>query len=749
MADRPDEMQMRDILGASTNRERSERTQELVNLAFNNLKGTRARQRMARDFLAGRVSPVYPKQIMESFARSGATNLSYRSPQGAAIPLKLVGTLSDRWPRAKRDTVGFGRESSSVSARIERAAEGVMFELYNYRQSCDLIGLDCEAATTVSPSVAHWAAPDDQYDYLTPEQWGALDDDLKDLWDWRPGEGGSGDELTRPSGRYRRFARKYRRDHDGKPEWDADYQDEDGSGARPFREDTDASVQAIKESIEERVKSKIPLEIGLWSPEQMAPLNPRFEGDGIVVDGLAIRQSFDGTDLYRRGYRWAEKKADALIPAPSMTGGGAVTLDTLWLSDGDGRPYLIYSVNGLRTWRSGDDGDYSETVDLFDAYGMDFLAVGYGYGLHYAVPAADDRVVPYMEPLIGGLLARDKLMAVTAWHTEQTAWGGWFYKPDPALLAAQANLAMPDSITIQTGKVTKVNGDVMPTVHPGAGPAVQTLKMMIDSDLAEAGINPAAMGGAGATGVTDRAMIQRDEKRGLSMIWNGIDNLYGQTASNANRALACLARKRNEPITLNLLTEVPGDQAGATSTKRSTVVIDADMYGGDYRVKAVRKKAPGDDPATTMMLLQMWKDGAITFDYVAESIGVSDSWALLAQIFAEKLTTSEEGVKAIMEHAARQNADLKELERAKLRSEKLLNEQNVPAPMAAGVAMPPQPQGAPVASVEMGSLGPGGPVPAQQALNASSGAAIGQAQISRVAGVGGDASGLSPGGGGI
>lgn len=745
MADRPDEQQqMRDILDAPTAREKSERTRELVDLAFTNLKRTRARQRLARDFLAGRVSPVYPQQVLEAFARSGQTNLSYRSPQGQAIPLKLVGTLSDRWPRAKRDNVGFGRESSSVSARIERASDGVMFELYNYRQSCDLIGLDCEAATTVSPSVAHWAAPDDQYDYLTPEQWAELDDDLKDLWDWRPGEGGSGDDPSRPAGRYRRFARKYRRDSEGRPEWDDEYQDEDGSGAKPFKEDTEASAQAIKEAIEERVRSKIPLEIGLWSPEQMAPLNPRFEGDGLVVDGLAIRQSFDGTDLYRRGYRWAEKKGDALIPASSMTGGGAVTLETLWLSDGDGRPYLIYSVDGLRTWRAGDDGDYSETIDLYAHHGFDFLPVGYQYGLHYAVPRADDRVVPYMEPLIGGLLARDKLMTVTAWHTEQTAWGGWFYKPDAALLAA--NLAMPDTVKVQTGMVTKVNGDVMPTVHPGAGPAVQTLKLMIDSDLAEAGINPAAMGGEGATGVTDRAMIQRDEKRGLSMIWNGIDNLYSQTASNANRALACLARRRNGPITLNLLTEVPGDQAGATSTKRSTVVIDADMYGGDYRVKAVRKKAPGDDPATTMMLLQMWKDGAITFDYVAESIGVSDSWALLAQIFAEKqLTTSDEGVKAILEAAAKQNADLKELERAKLRAEKLLNEQNVPTPMAAGVAMPPQ-QGAPVASVEMGSLGPGGPVPAQQALNAANGAAIGQAQISRIAGVGGDASGLSPGG---
>lgn len=733
--------ELKTVLSARTMRERSDRARELVSMAFDAVKRTRSEQLLSREFLAGRVSPIYPTGVREAFAKSGRREISYRSPQERAIPLKLIGTLSDRWPAPQRTIIGFGRESTSVSTRIERLAAGVMYEQWPYAQSCDLVAIDGEAAGTVLPSVAHWAPPTDQYEYISPDEWAQVPDEMRELWEWQPGGA---------EGRYRRYSRKYRRDAAGLPEWDDAHQGDDGQPAGTFREDTAASAAAVADAIEQRVQAKIPLEQRLWQAELFAPINPRFVGDEVRVSGLAMREQMSTTELFKAGYRWAKNPGPGIVAAETPVGTDVMTLDTLILEDEDGRPYLIYSVEGYKTWRQGDNGDFSETVDLYDAYGIDFNPVAYQYGLHFATSNIDDRVVPYMSPLIGGLLARDKLMTVTSWHTDQTAWGGWFYKPDPALIAASPNLSTPDKITVEMGKVTKVPGDITSTIHPGAGPSVQILKAMIDSDLEAAGINPAAMGGTGATGVTDRAMIQRDEKRGLSMVWGGIDKLFGQQASNCNRMLACLARERGENITLNLLTEVPGEQTGKSATKRSTVVVDPDMFGGEYRVEATRAVKFGDDPATFAQAVQGWKDGVLTFSYVADAIGHPDSWMLLSQVFAEQeLVNSEEGKKAILEAAAKMNADLSELKKAELRQEQLLNAQNVPTGMAAGVQQaPPQNSGQPLVTMDA-TPGAGGGMPGQNALNAQVGAANGTAQISRIAGIGGDASGLSPGGGGL
>ncbi len=238
----PDQPDLRNIFTAKTAREKSERAHELTQLAFDGMKKTRARQRLSRDFLRGRISANLPPAIRDAAVRHGNASLpgrtdilEYHAPQIQIQVMRQVAEIASQGPKIKRHPVARVRESSSVSTRIERIAVGVMGQLWGYRASCDPVLIDSEAASWVIPSTAHWAMPVDQYDYCTAEEWAGLPDDIKALWEWRPTEA----DGTEPRGRYRRYARRYRRDVEGRPEWDDEYGD-----GRPFKEDTSTNARS-------------------------------------------------------------------------------------------------------------------------------------------------------------------------------------------------------------------------------------------------------------------------------------------------------------------------------------------------------------------------------------------------------------------------------------------------------------------------------------------------------------------------
>ena len=730
MSDDP-RTELRSVFEAKTSREKSERVQELTQQAFEGVRKTRNRQRRARDFLRGRISANLPPAIRDAAIRHGNAStgvsdvLEYHAPQILVRAMAMVAEFASKAPQPKRHPVARARESGSVSNRIERVATGLMGQLWGYRQSCDPLLLDSEAASTVIPATAHWAEPLDQYDVIKPDEWRRLPDDLRALWDWKPEDG------TDTGGSFRRYARRYRRDSDGRPEWDDEYE----LGKRPFRENTKKSAEAVEEEIEQRVRSRFPLEVALLLPPQFAPINPRWEGDHLTLDGIARRERLGGTDLYKRGYRWA-KAGPALIPNEGMTSVAPVTLDTLLLQDGDGCPYLIYSVDGCRTWKQDADQDFNDSIDLADRYGFDFLPIAYSWGLHTLSADPDDCVIPFLEPLIVPSLMRDRLVAMTDFHTAQTSCGGWFVEIDPKIHETMPELAQRPQFKVTQMAATPVPGRVTPAVHPGAGPGLAVQKEILDMDLLAAQGPQAADAGSGI----HQAIIDRDQNRGMSMAWDGVDGLYAATATNGLRALACLARNLGRPITINVLTEMPDNDT--TSNTKSTVVVDPDMFGGDYRVIAWRPDEWGSNPTKQAMLMQAQKDGQATWVEMREAIGDPDPIGSLAQIFTEKLIMeSEEGKQLVLDEVAKLNNDLQELERAKLRRDKLLNEQNVPTGMAGGVGDggvvdPSTGQPSVMLDVTAGGL----PNPAQNQLNATAGAP--QAAVANIVAAGGDASGL-------
>ncbi len=472
-------------------------------------------------------------------------------------------------------------------------------------------------------------------------------------------------------------------------------------------------------------------------PTQFAPINPRWEGDRLTLDGIARREVLGGTDLYKRGYRWA-KDGPALVPNPAMTSVAPVTLDTILLSDGDGCPYLIYSVDGCRTWKQDAEQDFTDCIDLNDRYGFDFLPVCYTLGTHTLSADFDDMVIPTLEPLIVPSLMRDRLVAMNDFHVQQTSCGGWFIKMDPEIVAALPELARKPDFQVKQMTATPVPGTVIPSVHPGAGPGLAIQKEILDMDLMAAR-GPAA---EDAKSGIHEALISRDANRGMSMTWDGVDGLYTGTATNALRALACMSRtlvaSGGKPITLNILTEMP-DNESASATK-STIVVDPDLFGGDYRILAWRPDDWGSNPTRQAMLMQAEKDGQATWVEMREAVGDPDPWGSLAEIWVKKFALeTDDGKAMILEEEARINGDFDRMEEAKLRREQLVNEQQVPTSMDGGVLDLQGGNPSVMLDVTAGAAGN----PAAASLGAAAGAP--QAAAAQIANRGGDISGLDYG----
>jgi hypothetical protein len=131
------------------------------------------------------------------------------------------------------------------------------------------------------------------------------------------------------------------------------------------------------------------------------------------------------------------------------------------------------------------------------------------------------------------------------------------------------------------------------------------------------------------------ALLDRDQARSMSGTWDAIDGLYADTATNALRTLACMARMLppDYTITLVILTEMP-ENATASPTK-STVVIDPDMFGADYRVVTWRPGAWGSNPTKQALMGEAVKNKQETFYALRDEVGDPDPYGTMAQIFAE------------------------------------------------------------------------------------------------------------------
>ena len=105
-----------------------------------------------------------------------------------------------------------------------------------------------------------------------------------------------------------------------------------------------------------------------------------------------------------------------------------------------------------------------------------------------------------------------------------------------------------------------------------------------------------------------------------------------------------------------------------------------------------------------------------------------------------------EGKQMVLDEEAKRNGDLREMERARLRAEQLMNEQNIPTGMAAGVGngagLQSETPGPPVPGVTL-DVATGNPAAAQ--LGAVQGAPL--SATSGIAAAGGDVSGLDFGAG--
>lgn len=448
-------------------------------------------------------------------------------------------------------------------------------------------------------------------------------------------------------------------------------------------------------------------------------------GPNLTLEGLLVRTSYAKERLIQRGYAW-DKEDDLHIPAGnpqtrSVSSGEQVTLYEAYLLDEQGKPYVVYEVDGaVRTWKMDEKGNKNfPVVDLYGEFGMTRLPCAYGYGLHFARSNPENPGaplgIPFAWPLIGVLLMKELVACGISVKTWWSGFPGYAFKPDENMLATHPELLLendaPRDFVLKSMEVTPIPGDLMPLQSPGLGPEVGAVMNLLNEAMAEYGPNPVSAGAAGATGVSDRSLIDEQIRRAHAAVLKTRRRMVEESAEIMLEYGTRWSDRTTLP--LPIYADVPVPTLSGSSkrkvTKRGIVEIDPETVGDNYSVTAYYPREFGDNLARTQQILEAHKDGASPFVEMRE-VGFEDEdpEETRVQLILDKFYASDEYQAEVLADALQANGDTKLATKMRMKAQGKLTDGGLPTGGVAGVVPPP---GAGQPGLPPGVPPPPGPMP--------------------------------------
>lgn len=639
---------------------------------------SRREQRASRDFLAGRLKAPLDASILPGDTDREA--LRYSSPQKLWLPQKILGMLNEDTPEIKREPVGIGPRAQSVASRIEMIDNALAGLKYPDDVVNDLLLNEGAAIVVTMPAMA--------------------------AWDGVPTEMYEDEERTT-------IKRAYAVDGKGRGEDDG-YYSEPGSRRR-FKPDVSKSASYFS-SVEKDYRARnVPIDVKAMSCLEAVVINPRRQGDRMVLDGLIRRSEWSVSTLLQRGYRWGT--SDSLEPAGvnSSSGTKMATMYEYWGTTASGHVYTSYCIEGLTTTKDG----HAAVIDLTEVYGIQQLPVAFDYGLSFpGAISPDDRPLPF--PIIFGRaqLAKDTAMtsAQVRFFKEANIYRG--YKPDEALLRylgiGKGDVPMPN---MEPGKIIPILGDMMDMNSSGGLRELAAYMDMLDRDVRPELPSPDATGGGENVSGYGRNVAKRDTLANFQGVIRGALNLKAQSLAHANEQMACIGRK-HRPICLYVNQDVPVEQRNPTeqSSTKAIIEVDPDVFGGVWDVHAVIPTDVGDNMPLTQQLADLHDRKKIPLEmFLEKGLGVKAPDVMLAKIKAEEAANSPLGQARLMGRAAELAAD-KELAAIMKGLEEQALVQLFPGQPAGPGNVVPTSIAAGVTPPHMTGMGGGAVNPAEQAL---------------------------------
>jgi hypothetical protein len=622
---------------------------ELFNKHDGLTKDERTEIERTRKLIARELRAPMPEELGIGSEEDG---LGVSLPDATVVPLQTVNRVGRRRPRVKRPTKGVAPRMQQRATKIEQPLNSLMSKLYPWTQTVDLIVNEAQCLVITQPEPTHWARRPRRYE---------LDDDG-----------------TEDKGRVRR---PYRVDDKDRDESDGEYR----NTGKPFRVDERKSAAAYEDDLREYLAENPPFIQRAFSRREFAPINPRYVGTTLELDGVVVKQKYTATQLIQRDFIWP--KADQLL---SEDPGGEVTLYEAWLTDADGSPYVAYHVEGAEgeTKRWGTDGEQrAAVVNLKAEYGICRLPVAYRYGLCFPGAEPGRRGVPLMAPFESALLLEDSMASSKVVHAYNFGFGGWFHAPDASAgpdshVDAEGN---PIRIEVRPNSITMVPpGTITPAVHAGTNHDVTEVLSLTRGVVDDNTPNP-EQDGAGYAQLISRSGVAES----MDQVYDAIRELFEVSASHLLEAV-CAFGEKFRPVVVAL----DEDRAAQDNEGPAELVeVEPGLAGGNYRVLAVFP--PEENMPLRQQEAEFVERGLMTRREFHERRGVEDPEAYDAELMIEKLTADEDrGWPEILRIAATITGD-----EAMKEQLELLEAQKI------------SPTGDPLAAIQAGLQGPGGVLP--------------------------------------
>jgi hypothetical protein len=658
---------------------RPEGLQPLWNEVAPRFAESRRRILFANDVSMGKVKAPIPKGRSRNH-RIFAPML----PHQLTVPLHNHNVLGRKRPRLKRYTSGTATAPQERATRIEQWVNPMIEKLVMWGELIGMLQDEGEMGAIVAPSeVMPQQSPPpfnvDPYDPSSPprEEW------LRDA-------GGRGIEAY--------FGREDElvRNRDGKK-----------------------TAEAYEQALEDWRLDNPPIDVRLIHATDCVPIGLRIRGDGPYIEGLLIKGEYSRTELIRRQLVWG---TGPQLEALSRSGPRDVTVYEGWLTDENGRPYVVYSVQGLATrWQGGNDDDWAY-IDLAK-FGMTRQLTFYEYGWHKPVRDPDMRGVPFAYPFASGWLAAQAMLGAAVANVWARGHGARGIRPDPnAPASAYLNGSEPRKISWEPGgDLPVLPGEVVDMLPQVISPDVWKIFDLLMGGAAEEGPPPGSFGGPGPESGRERTVIRRHVEDAEAQIFDGGLRMYQKIGIGILELASVMTRKELvSPIPV--ATTVPITQGGR-GTRRTGLIKALDWRDpqGNYALEAQFLVRPGDNLAVAQQAAEFVMKGLWPLrPFLEDFMGAEQPEQIIAEILSDKAINSDQGVAELMDLAARLRNEEREQQKAQLAADgRVAPLSGTPLAITGGLPQPGAARGAPP-----GPGAPAAPTMTGVPANLSPGAAI-------------------------
>lgn len=586
------------------------------------MQETRSRAKSVRDWLAGKVDPVVPKDFAE------AAKMGIKLPHAVTLALHTVQLLSHKRPRLRRTAIGKSvtarRKASELELWVNAALETIEDQHGAWwRPLVDLLFNQGCGAVLCFPSAAGW------------ENWP--------------------DFLDSESGAVRS---QFARNRDG---LDAESPSVKGKLVVNKRR----SKEAYDDYLLDWKARQIPIVIRVIGVDQCLPIL----GPGHRLDGLIVRSQYAEEDLRARGYRWRfgdghvgtgqdpdYQRSRGLYPQ--------FTLYEFW------QPGRVTYFVGQGTTAPASDGsnltiankvvdgeERRAVVDLKADFGISRLPGIWVWGANFASETDPDlRGIPFLWPFLSVFGGMNNLATAKLAHHWEFAYGGWFIEANaeapPELVMEKGR---PRKLKIEPMKAQYIAGKPSPAVHPGTNHDSSELLELMLGAVKEEGPNSAASGGAGATSGHDRSLIRAMLEDAYSDVLDGgleaAEFVGEMTAEIGDRLVEHF--KTTVPVYVSTRPE------GAKGVMRQALELTQDMTDGVYDFDAEYPPEQGENLPYAQMLMQWSIEHRIPLRQALEK-GMADESPdeTMIEILVERLLfETPQGQQYLYELAAQEIGD--------------------------------------------------------------------------------------------